>query len=46
MADLFWQFICTYLIIRHNKENMLEIGDIASPALALGYCFRAASAVM
>ncbi len=32
-------FLLCYIIIRRNKENLLNICDIVTPSLALGYCF-------
>jgi phosphatidylglycerol---prolipoprotein diacylglyceryl transferase len=38
-GGLLMSLLVCYFIIRHNKESFLEIADITSPALMLGYCF-------
>ena len=38
-GGILMSLLVCYFIIRYHKENFLEIADITTPALMLGYCF-------
>jgi phosphatidylglycerol---prolipoprotein diacylglyceryl transferase len=38
-GGILMSLLVCYFIIRHHKENFLEIADLTAPALMLGYCF-------